>query len=93
MTEAIIERDCPDCGRKEMFWTTVQLRSADEGSTVFYRCVCGFKYANPLRILSIFFSLILTDYSTGKLQTTSLDISDCINDAEIGLFFGERLYN
>ncbi|KAJ5375223.1 uncharacterized protein N7479_002461 [Penicillium vulpinum] len=42
-TEAIIDRTCNDCGRKQMFYTTVQLRSADEGSTVFYRCVCGFK--------------------------------------------------
>ncbi|CAP98201.1 hypothetical protein N7519_003962 [Penicillium mononematosum] len=42
-TEAIIDRTCSECGRKQMFYTTVQLRSADEGSTVFYRCVCGFK--------------------------------------------------
>lgn len=51
-TEAVIEKTCPDCARKEMFYTTVQLRSADEGSTVFYRCVCGFKYAVPPRLTS-----------------------------------------
>ncbi|OQD67372.1 hypothetical protein PENDEC_c037G05934 [Penicillium decumbens] len=42
-TEAVTERLCERCGRNEMFFTTVQLRSADEGSTVFYRCVCGYK--------------------------------------------------
>ncbi|KAL4735185.1 hypothetical protein BDW75DRAFT_184266 [Aspergillus navahoensis] len=42
-TEALVEKDCPKCGRKEMYYTTVQLRSADEGSTVFYTCVCGYK--------------------------------------------------
>jgi DNA-directed RNA polymerase I subunit RPA12 len=49
-TEAVVEKLCENCGRKEMFYTTVQLRSADEGSTVFYRCVCGYKYGIPLRI-------------------------------------------
>lgn len=41
--EAVIAKDCPDCGRCEMFYHTKQLRSADEGSTVFYRCECGYK--------------------------------------------------
>ncbi|RVX70736.1 hypothetical protein B0A52_05387 [Exophiala mesophila] len=41
--EAVISKDCPDCGRTEMFYHTKQLRSADEGTTVFYRCECGYK--------------------------------------------------
>ena len=41
--EAVIAKDCPDCGRTEMFYHTKQLRSADEGTTVFYRCECGYK--------------------------------------------------
>ncbi|KIW33704.1 uncharacterized protein PV07_00532 [Cladophialophora immunda] len=41
--EAVISRECPDCHRPEMFYHTKQLRSADEGTTVFYRCECGFK--------------------------------------------------
>jgi DNA-directed RNA polymerase I subunit RPA12 len=47
-TEALTEKDCPQCGRKEMYFTTVQLRSADEGSTVFFTCVCGYKYEASL---------------------------------------------
>ena len=43
MNEATIEHTCPECGRKEMRYYTVQLRSADEGSTVFYNCECGYK--------------------------------------------------
>lgn len=41
--ESVIDKDCPECGRKEMFFHTKQLRSADEGTTVFYRCECGYK--------------------------------------------------
>lgn len=37
--------ECPECHAKEMFYHTKQLRSADEGTTVFYRCgECGYKY-------------------------------------------------
>ncbi|KAL2814207.1 hypothetical protein BDW59DRAFT_23969 [Aspergillus cavernicola] len=42
-TEAVIEKLCPKCDRKEMFFSAVQLRSADEGSTIFFSCVCGYK--------------------------------------------------
>ncbi|SZE99952.1 unnamed protein product [Blumeria hordei] len=39
----IIERECPECQAKVMTWSEAQLRSADEGSTIFYRCVCGYR--------------------------------------------------
>ena len=41
--DAVIEQTCPQCGRNEMRYYTQQLRSADEGSTVFYSCECGYK--------------------------------------------------
>ncbi|KAJ3167768.1 DNA-directed RNA polymerase I core subunit rpa12 [Irineochytrium annulatum] len=41
---ATIQEKCPKCGNPEMEFHTAQLRSADEGQTVFYTCVkCGFK--------------------------------------------------
>jgi DNA-directed RNA polymerase I subunit RPA12 len=43
MNEATIQETCPVCGRKEMRYYTIQLRSADEGTTVFYNCECGYK--------------------------------------------------
>lgn len=42
--EAVIQVTCPECGRKEVRYSAVQLRSADEGSTIFYTCDCGHKY-------------------------------------------------
>lgn len=43
--ESVTNEECPQCHAKEMFYHTKQLRSADEGSTVFYRCgQCGHKF-------------------------------------------------
>ncbi|TDH72848.1 hypothetical protein CCR75_000576 [Bremia lactucae] len=41
---ATVEETCPKCGNREMEFYTLQLRSADEGQTVFYECKkCGHK--------------------------------------------------
>lgn len=42
---AVIKEKCPQCGNDEMHYHTLQLRSADEGATVFYTCTkCGYKF-------------------------------------------------
>ena len=42
---ATIKEKCPQCGNEEMNYHTLQLRSADEGATVFYTCTsCGYEF-------------------------------------------------
>lgn len=42
MTGPTIERICANCGHNEMTYKTQQMRSADEGMSIFYYCLkCG----------------------------------------------------
>ena len=45
-THAVVDERCDKCGREQVRFYTQQLRSADEGSTVFYVCDCGNKYVD-----------------------------------------------
>ena len=55
-TRATASATCEKCGRTRVKYSMVQLRSADEGSTVFYNCECGHK-------------LVLSFKSSGLLLT------------------------
>lgn len=52
-TEGIVQETCEKCGREEVKFANVQLRSADEGSTVIYFCECGHKYVPALGLQSL----------------------------------------
>ena len=46
MKHAKIEEPCPKCSHPELYFYTMQLRSVDEGQTVFYECpACQYKYS------------------------------------------------
>ncbi|KAI9504141.1 transcription factor S-II-domain-containing protein [Coemansia spiralis] len=43
---ALVDEICPQCGASEMAFHALQMRSADEGQTVFYKCVkCAYGFS------------------------------------------------
>lgn len=42
----LVDEECPKCKHPKMFFYTMQMRSADEGQTVFYECpTCSHTYS------------------------------------------------
>lgn len=71
----IVERSCPQCQNSKMSYATLQLRSADEGQTVFYTCtkckyVSAQNYYHIDRIYSYFYINFLR--SDGNLKLPKL---------------------
>lgn len=54
-TEALANETCEKCGSNEVRFSAVQLRGADEGSTIFYTCACGHKYVGCAALGSNFY--------------------------------------
>lgn len=46
MRRATVQEPCPNCNYEELRFYTMQMRSVDEGQTVFYECEkCGHTYS------------------------------------------------
>jgi len=42
----VVDEECPKCKNPKMYFYTMQMRSADEGQTVFYECMkCEHKFS------------------------------------------------
>lgn len=65
--------ECPACGKKGIRYSEMQQRGADEGSTIFYNCDCGERYADLKRLWRVFLflfrlvlGLLLTGYGDSR---------------------------
>lgn len=66
----IVERSCPQCQNDKMSYATLQLRSADEGQTVFYTCTkCKYVSVQNNIIVDIAYSYLFTLIFCGQMTS------------------------
>ena len=71
-SKPLIWQECSKCGAKEMWYSSKQLRGADEGTTIFFECpVCGNKWVvKNLRYVTSTNIILLT----GSPRITELNL-------------------
>jgi DNA-directed RNA polymerase subunit M/transcription elongation factor TFIIS len=66
-TDAVIKQLCEKCGREEVRFYTQQIRSADEGTTVFYTCECGHRQVSVWTwLLQVFILMVQHRWNTNN---------------------------
>jgi len=58
----VVDRHCPQCQNNKMSYATLQLRSADEGQTVFYTCTKCKYVSAAIFIIDIVLRLLLPKF-------------------------------
>jgi DNA-directed RNA polymerase I subunit RPA12 len=62
----VIQQNCDKCGREEVRYYTQQLRSADEGTTIFYECDCGNKCVYRVPVGGVFMLMLSYRWNTNN---------------------------
>lgn len=67
----IVERPCPQCKNDKMSYATLQLRSADEGQTIFYTCTkCKYvSVQNNFIVDSLFIFVYICLIPCGQIES------------------------
>ena len=75
-----VDRRCPKCGFDKMSYATLQLRSADEGQTVFFTCLkCKFKESeNSWSIIQIHKNKKTSSLCTQKYEQIQLVLKEIL---------------
>ena len=74
-----VDRMCPKCGFDKMSYATLQLRSADEGQTVFFTCLkCKFKESENSWSIIPFAKKLITSLYTQNCEQIQMVLKESV---------------